>query len=92
MINLPIDLDATMTDTGIDLIAWVGDWDLENNSHLSWTYLIESLFEAHVVPSYSRKVIMNAGDYAYLCDVMTGLREAASKLEEQLDQVELLEG
>ena len=90
MVNIPLDIDAHLSDTGIDVHAWIGDWD-STPYHLSWTHLVESLVEGHIVPSRGRTVLMNSGDYAYLCEVMTGLREAAFKLEEQLDQVELLE-
>lgn len=92
MVNIPLDIDAHLSDTGIDVHAWVGDWD-SPSLHLSWKHLVESLVEGYTIPSRGRKLspIMNAGDYAYLVEIMAGLREAAFMLEEQLDQVELLE-
>ena len=92
MINIPFDIDATITDTGIDVHVWINDGESPSR-HLSWPHLIGSLVEGYTIPSRGRKLspIMNAGDYAYLCEVMTALREAAFMLEEQLDQVTLLE-
>ena len=90
MINIPLDLGASLTDSGIEVHGWVGDTDLPT-INISWSRLVEDLFEAHVVPSRGRSILMHSGDFAYLNEVMTGLREAAYMLEEQLDQVELLE-
>ena len=94
MINIPLDIDATLTETGIDLNAWIVGEDLDNNTiHISWSRLVSDLVEGHTIPSRNRRLspTMNAGDYAYLISVMVGLREAAFMLEEQLDQVELSE-
>ena len=94
MINIPLDIDATLTETGIDLNAWIVGEDLDNNTiHISWPRLVSDLVEGHTIPGRGRRLSpsMNSGDYAYLCEVMTGLREAAFMLEEQLDQVTLVE-
>jgi hypothetical protein len=94
MINISLDIDATLTETGIDMHAWIVGEDLDNNLiHTSWSRLVSDLVEGHTIPSRGRRLspTMNAGDYAYLISVMVGLREAAFMLEEQLDQVELSE-
>ncbi len=88
MINIPINVDATLTEGGVSVYVWSGDAD-SDSEHTCWTTLINDLIEAYTIPNHRGKVLISAGDYDFLVEVLQGLQGASSYFLERLDKVEI---
>lgn len=89
MVNISVDISASLSTGGIDIHTWVGDYNGDPVFY-SWPTLVQELIEGYTIPNTRGEVRFSVEDHHYLVEVLHDIQGAAVMLLDKLDDARVV--
>lgn len=89
MINIPVDIDISLSTEGLEVYASSGDY-VSDQTLYSWVTLVNELVEAHRIPNHRGKILVSADDYDRLVEILQDMQGAITHFGNYLAKAEVV--